>query len=241
METEKLRHFENLLSRCGIIIRPELKIVLENSLQLLKIKQKANKALLLGKIECLYSDFYLAMTEGYPENIEQKYFFYSSKGSEWILLQPPTDKKRCSAALKIQSRLTGDPNSVFEVDLFNDGSNEEVNADDEEAVDLSGAKTSIQINEEERISAFVQALVSNTWLKKERNDYLNSEITKFSGEIFEKAEWSVLKNQISNLDVESSICRSLAWPGACFFEDGMQQGNIYWGRGEINLDIPFMI
>ena len=65
MDPNLENEFNHLLERLGIIIQPEKKILLKNSLKVLKLKQKASRVLFVGKLDCLYNDYFLSICENF--------------------------------------------------------------------------------------------------------------------------------------------------------------------------------
>lgn len=95
----------------------------------------------------------------------------------------------------------------------------------------------MQVSEEERLGAFVISIIEDTWLSgadKCKKIFLKS------GKKLNEKEWSIRKLD-ENLD-SVSVWRSLYWIGSHFLNMGKDyQANLYWGSGEKNVDLPFMI
>ena len=102
-----------------------------------------------------------------------------------------------------------------------------------------------QVSEEERLGTFIDCLIKSTWLKLTNEGKIvlsEKDSEQFYPNGLLKQEWSIRDNS------EDKSCTrrekswiNLLWPGQNFFQIDDKTMNIYWGRGERNLDLPFMI
>jgi len=235
--------FEEQLSNSGIVLELEKKIILSSSLEILRIKQNASKIFFIGAVKCLYADYFLAMScDGFDDEGSRR-FFYSNNASDWMLLQLP-DAAHQEYALRISSRFSGDPNHRYEIprsELISnsDENGKRTNADSESQTDLPDF---IQLSEEERLASVMVQIINETWLKSSKSNSKNRVFTLKGTEISENTpEWAIRGKGHQTSDVKTFTWRSLVWPGAVFVQKGQQQANLYWGSGEKNIDLPFMI
>ncbi|MEN2495896.1 MAG: Radial spoke head protein 9 [Marteilia pararefringens] len=243
MNLSDLRTNISLLEEIGVFFPIEKKILLENSLKLLKIAQKCSTVLLIGKLECLQNDYYLCMCHDVLEDEdgdkEKPYrLFYSTNAAEWIHLQIPEEKKQ-KAAQSIHSRFVGDPNLRLTVQNNSDIIRSEMDESKEfGAEELNQISPTESISEEERLASFTDSLIRTTWMRVTNQDVKSP---MYNSKLFGK-EWAIKENSdLTKFDENYEIWMNLLWVGQYFLVKERKFSNFYWGRGEKVLDLPFMI
>jgi len=275
MESQKLHLSVDYVGTSGMVLSPEEKASLQNSLTILQNNQKFARVYFWGKILGIKDHYYIAQGVSSDEFLERK-VLYSKDCVHWGLLPPPTEEMKVKAHLA-KGRFTGDPSYEIEhVEMKKVGDGEE--AEEEET---------IMIKEEERLSAVIAEIDSDVRIVP-RGSYVRSPTGQvYKNRSFEGlnvAESAKLCNYMhfrdaiklygksllakANLDpaidfmdpIDEDIpkgswslqfergsalvsLRSLLWQGYVFYQipGTCEFGSVYFGTGEKNMDLPFML
>lgn len=114
MNVQYLEENNELLSHSGLKLTDMEAALVENSLVILQSNNKLRDIFFMGRIETSGADrYYIAF--GYSKDVlEDRKFFYSLNGYEWVMM-PDLKPKLMPVALKSKNCFRGDPAYVEEV------------------------------------------------------------------------------------------------------------------------------
>lgn len=144
MDSRELHLNIDYVGSSGIILSPEQKASLQNSLCILQNNMKFCKIYFWGKILGVKDDYFVVQGIGSDELGEKK-TLYSKDCVNWGLLPPATEASKQQAKLA-KGRFTGDPSFEFEhIEIKKIGEGEETTEEEE----------TIMIKEEDRLAAVI--------------------------------------------------------------------------------------
>jgi len=140
MDSRELHLNIDYVGSSGVILSPEQKACLQNSLCILQNNMKFNKLYFWGKIMGVKDDYFIVQGTGNDE-LGDKKILYSKDCVNWGLLPPATDTSKQQAKL-VKGRFTGDPAFEFEhIEIVGSG-------DDTQ-------EETIMVKEEDRLAAVI--------------------------------------------------------------------------------------
>jgi len=147
MDSKDLHLNIDYVGSSGIILSPEQKASLQNSLCILQNNMKFCKVYFWGKIIGVKDDYFIVQGVGKDELSEKK-TLYSKDCVNWGLLPPATDSSKKLAKLA-KGRFTGDPSFEFEhIEVKKVGEGDDVTEEEE----------TIMIKEEDRLAAVISEI-----------------------------------------------------------------------------------
>ncbi|XP_072051566.1 radial spoke head protein 9 homolog [Amphiura filiformis] len=144
MDAEGLHLNVDYVGSCGIVLSPEQKTALQNSLVILQNNQKFNRVFFWGKILGIKGDYFIAQGTGDDEMVDRK-TLYSLDCVTWGLLPQATQaiREQCSV---VKGRFIGDPSHEYEhIEIKRIG----------EGDDATEEENTIMIKEEDRLAAII--------------------------------------------------------------------------------------
>lgn len=162
MDAEGLHLNVDYVGSCGIILSPEQKAALQNSMVILQNHHKFNRVFFWGKILGIKGDYFIAQGTGDDEMVDRK-TLYSLDCGTWGLLPQATSsiKEQCSV---VKGRFIGDPSHEYEhIEIKRIG----------EGDDATEEENTIMIKEEDRLAAVV-AIIDDEVAVVPRAAYIKS-------------------------------------------------------------------
>lgn len=145
MDSRNLHLAIDYVGTSGVLLNPEQKAALQNSLVILRNENKFERVFFWGKILGIKDDYFVAQGVGKDEMADRK-TFYSKDCVRWGLLPPATEAMRFQASL-VKGRFTGDPSFEYEHTEI-----KKIPGDGDEVVE---EEETITVKEEDRLSAAV--------------------------------------------------------------------------------------
>uniref|UniRef100_A0A182PEJ8 Radial spoke head protein 9 homolog n=1 Tax=Anopheles epiroticus TaxID=199890 RepID=A0A182PEJ8_9DIPT len=269
MEIGSFAELVPLLSNFWCTIPPALQLKLESSLTLLKQDHQLTKLFFLGRLEAHSASYLLAFGSPGLDLFQQRKFYYSRNGVDWLLLLEPTDwtddwvrlwgefTGNASFAYKIRSLAVGSPNVLVREQ---DRLWYVMHAILREAVGVPRGALRMSSDREVVLNPFFQGLSREELVelanyqhfrRPERSAEENLRGRKecnLSFDVFDRLLVDVLpegKSFTMRLDDSERLVMwsSLHWLGLNFFHkaDSNLFGFFYQGDGRKNWDLPFMV
>ncbi|XP_074024334.1 radial spoke head protein 9 homolog isoform X2 [Numenius arquata] len=260
MEASSLPAALELVSGGGVGLSPEKRAVLWSSLLLLQRDYRFERVWFWGCIQGVRGAYYIAEGLG-PDRAAPRSRLYSLNCVEWSLL-PPVTKDMVMQAGRLKGRFQGDPS--FEYEYM------ERNAEDAERLLEDGKEIDRAVGIVPR-GAFVKTPLGSVRENRNFEGLSLMEAKKLSSyfhftepvnlknkTLLEKADLDPSTDFLDSLEHDIPqgswtvqlekggtvvVLRSLLWLGLTFYHVPMtkQYGYVYFGTGEKNLDLPFML
>ncbi|XP_049291117.1 radial spoke head protein 9 homolog [Anopheles funestus] len=269
MEVSNLPELVPLLSNFWRTIPTTLQLKLESSLTLLKQDHKLNKLFFLGRLEAHSFHYLLAFGSPGVDLFQQRKFYYSRNGIDWLLLLEPTDW--CEDWGRIWGEFTGNTGFAFKIRSLAAGSSNVLVSEQDrlwyvmhailrEAVGVPRGALSMSSEKHIVLNPFFQGLSREELVKlgnyqhfrppersAEENLRHRTELN-LSMDVFDPLVVDVLPEEKSfTLRMDDSdqlaMWSSLHWLGLDFFHKANSNlyGFFYNGDGRKNWDLPFMV
>ncbi|XP_052661426.1 radial spoke head protein 9 homolog isoform X2 [Harpia harpyja] len=229
MEAASLPAALELAAGGGAGLSPEKRAVLGASLLLLQRDYRFERVWFWGCIQGVRGAYYIAEGLG-PDRAAPRSRLYSLNCVGWSLL-PPATEEMVAQAEQLKGRFQGDPSFEYE--------HIEINAEDAERLFEDG----LSLMEAKKLSSYFHFtepfnLKNKTLLEKADLDPSTDFLDSLEHDI-PQGSWTV---QLEKGDTVV-VLRSLLWLGLTFYHVPMtkQYGYVYFGTGEKNFDLPFML
>ncbi|XP_062830072.1 radial spoke head protein 9 homolog isoform X3 [Anolis carolinensis] len=225
MDAEALPYALDLVASSGVCLSPEKRAALRNSLLLVRRDYRFEQVRLWGRIQGIRGAYYIAEGLG-PDRAGARSRLYSLNCVDWSLLPPPTEEMvTLTAGLK--GRFQGDPSYEYE--------QPEKKEDPERPYEEEVAAL---IKEETRLVATIHQIDKAVGIVP-RGAYVKSPLGPVHENRSFEGSWSIQVERGGRV----LILRSLLWLGLTFYHvpNTKQHGYIYFGNGEKNIDLPFML
>ncbi|XP_074753073.1 radial spoke head protein 9 homolog isoform X3 [Athene noctua] len=260
MEAASLPAALELVAGGGAGLSPEKRAVLGSSLLLLQRDYRFERVWFWGCIQGVRGNYYIAEGLG-PDRAAPRSRLYSLNCVEWSLL-PPATKEMVVQAEQLKGRFQGDPSFEYEYT--------EINAEDAERLIEDGKEIDRAVGIIPR-GAFVKTPLGSVHENRNFEGLSLTDAKKLSSyfhftepvnlknkTLLEKADLDPSTDFLDSLEHDIPqgswtvqlekggtvvVLRSLLWLGLTFYHVPMtkQYGYIYFGSGEKNLDLPFMM
>ncbi|TPX72958.1 hypothetical protein SpCBS45565_g00164 [Spizellomyces sp. 'palustris'] len=256
------------LTLAGFTLNTEEKAAIQSSLQVKKEQEKLEDIWLWGKILGVQRDYFIAQAT--KDNLFSRKFYYSIDLVNWLQL-PDVPSSDIDRITQVHGRFTGDPAFEYSLGEEPEEGAEEKTINEEKrlsgTVALINYETEIvprgayyrdtlhQLQKNVNFSGIPKGELSqlthylhfregfdiNKRTLQERADAFDESI-----DIFEtiandepKGVWSCQTERTGSV----AILRSLLWPGYVFFHTANppKWGSMYYGTGQRNLNIGFML
>ncbi|XP_070806138.1 radial spoke head protein 9 homolog isoform X2 [Pituophis catenifer annectens] len=259
MDAETLPYALDLVASSGICLSPEKRAALRNSLLLVRRDYRFEQVRLWGRIQGVRGAYYIAEGLG-PDRAGLRSRLYSLNGVDWSLL-PPASEEIIAMTTGLKGRFQGDPSYEYESpEKKEEGERsyeEEIGIDQEVGIVPRGAYVKsplgpvhvnrsfegLSLTEAKKLSSYFHftepvKLKNKTLLEKADLDPAIDFLDSLEHDI-PKGSWSIQVERGSRV----VVLRSLLWPGLTFYHvpNTKQHGYIYFGHGEKNIDLPFML
>uniref|UniRef100_A0A182QZR3 Radial spoke head protein 9 homolog n=1 Tax=Anopheles farauti TaxID=69004 RepID=A0A182QZR3_9DIPT len=269
MEVDRMSELVPLLSNFWRTIPTGLQLMLESSLKLLKQDHRLESVFFLGRLEAHSAYYLLAFGSPGVDLFNQRKFYYSRNGQEWVLLLEPTNW--CDEWGRLWGEFTGNAGNVFKMRSLAAGSPiVEVREQDRlwyvmhailrEAVGVPRGALRMSASNDAVVNPFFRGLSREELTKlgnyqhfrrperaAEENLQGRPECN-LSLDVFDRLEVDVLpegKSFTLRLDDTERLAMwsSLHWLGLEFFHKANSDvfGFLYNGDGRKNWDLPFMV
>ncbi|XP_064623054.1 radial spoke head protein 9 homolog [Lineus longissimus] len=154
MDSRSLHLAVDYVGTSGIVLNPEQKAALQNSLVILKSENKFERVFFWGKILGIKDEYFVAQGVGKDEMAERK-TFYSKDGVRWGLLPPATEAMKEQARL-VKGRFTGDPSFEYE--------HTEIKKIPGEGDEIVEEEETITVKEEDRLAAMIAEIMEDVYI-----------------------------------------------------------------------------
>ncbi|XP_068254227.1 radial spoke head protein 9 homolog isoform X2 [Nyctibius grandis] len=260
MEAASLPAALELTAGGGAGLSAEKRAVLGTSLLLLQRDYRFERVWFWGRIQGVRGAYYIAEGLG-PDRAAPRSRLYSLNCMEWSLL-PPATKEMVAQAEQLKGRFQGDPSFEYKYSEV-DAEDAERPIEDGKEIDRAvgiiprGAfvKTplgpvhenrnfeGLSLTEAKKLSSYFHFtepvnLKNKTLLEKADLDPSTDFLDSLEHDI-PQGSWTVQLEKGGTV----VVLRSLLWLGLTFYHIPMtkQYGYVYFGTGEKNLDLPFML
>ncbi|XP_066467672.1 radial spoke head protein 9 homolog isoform X2 [Tiliqua scincoides] len=259
MDAETLPYALDLVAGSGVVLSPERRAALRTSLLLVRRDYRFEQVRLWGRIQGIRGAYYVAEGLG-PDRIGPRSRLYSLNCVDWSLLPIPTEEM-VIATTGLKGRFQGDPSYEYEnlerKDEVGKPYEEEAGIDKAVGIVPRGAyvKTplgpvhenrsfeGLSLTEAKKLSSYFHLtdpvnLKNKTLLEKADLDPAIDFLDSLEHDV-PKGSWSIQVERGGRV----IVVRSLLWLGLTFYHvpNTKQHGYIYFGTGEKNLDLPFML
>ncbi|XP_054843496.1 radial spoke head protein 9 homolog isoform X2 [Eublepharis macularius] len=225
MDAESLPYALDLVAGSGVCLSPEKRTALRTSLLLVQRDYRFEQVRLWGRIQGIRGAYYIAEGLG-PDRAGARSRLYSLNCVDWSLLPPPTEEMIAMTG-GIKGRFQGDPSYEYE----NYDKKEEGEKPYEE-------ETGVLVKEEIRLVTTVDQIDKAVGIVP-RGAYIKTPLGLVHENRTFEGSWSIQVERGGRI----VVLRSLLWPGLTFYHvpNTKQHGYIYFGSGEKNIDLPFML
>ncbi|XP_061482400.1 radial spoke head protein 9 homolog isoform X3 [Rhineura floridana] len=225
MDAETLPYALDLVASSGVCLSPERRAALRTSLLLVRRDYRFEQVRLWGRIQGIRGVYYIAEGVG-PDRAGSRSRLYSLNCVDWSLLPPPSEEIITMTSV-LKGRFQGDPS--YEYEHF------EKKDEGERPYEEEGG---VLIKEELRLVATIDQIDKAVGIVP-RGAYVKSPLGPVHENRNFEGSWSIQVERGGRV----IVLRSLLWPGLTFYHvpNTKQHGYIYFGHGEKNKDLPFML
>ncbi|XP_061482399.1 radial spoke head protein 9 homolog isoform X2 [Rhineura floridana] len=269
MDAETLPYALDLVASSGVCLSPERRAALRTSLLLVRRDYRFEQVRLWGRIQGIRGVYYIAEGVG-PDRAGSRSRLYSLNCVDWSLLPPPSEEIITMTSV-LKGRFQGDPSYEYEhFEKKDEGERpyeEEGGVLIKEELRLVATIDQIDkavgivprgayvksplgpvhenrnFEEAKKLSSYFHFtepvnLKNKTLLEKADLDPAIDFLDSLEHDI-PKGSWSIQVERGGRV----IVLRSLLWPGLTFYHvpNTKQHGYIYFGHGEKNKDLPFML